>query len=279
MFFQIFSIYMDNKDITNISKILFEAGSIALEYFQGSYTCSTKRNASDFVTEADIVLDKFLTKEISQLFPEDTIVSEEWIQEDIDWSGRVWSIDPIDGTYDFVHGQSGWSIMIWLSIDWIPKFWYVYCPMYDMLYIGWATYGAWKISRWTNQKETIIFKEGRRSEAKITYSSNFNTYMEPAERDYLHTVFPASFLDTDMCFDRMFVEEAQWHVWWINDCWPWDICAPAAILYGTGWSMYDEYGEEIDFKQRCREMWCIASDGFIDNVLLETVENIRKKCI
>ncbi len=34
-----------------------------------------------------------------------------------DYSGRVWMVDPLDGTKDFVHKGTGFSVMIGLCIN------------------------------------------------------------------------------------------------------------------------------------------------------------------
>lgn len=64
-----------------------------------------KSNRKDFVTDADIRSQELIVKELSELYPETLILSEEHSQEEQrklyedDFTGFV--IDPIDGTFNF----------------------------------------------------------------------------------------------------------------------------------------------------------------------------------
>jgi len=65
------------------------------------------------VTQADLAVSDFLTSEILAVYPDDAILSEEDIQP-VDRSQRVWCIDPIDGTKNYIVGDATWSVMIGL---------------------------------------------------------------------------------------------------------------------------------------------------------------------
>ena len=51
-------------------------------------------------------------------------------------SGRTWVIDPVDGTYNFVHGLTWWCSAIALVVDDEPLLGAVYHPHDDALYVG-----------------------------------------------------------------------------------------------------------------------------------------------
>jgi fructose-1,6-bisphosphatase/inositol monophosphatase family enzyme len=55
---------MEEKYVDQIIEILLKAGVIAKRYFGRKYEYSTKANASDFVTEVDVLLDTYLKNEI-----------------------------------------------------------------------------------------------------------------------------------------------------------------------------------------------------------------------
>jgi fructose-1,6-bisphosphatase/inositol monophosphatase family enzyme len=57
-----------------------------------------------------------LRKSIEQAFPNDAVLGEEE-GEKKGLSGRRWIIDPIDGTYSFVHGVPLYGVLIALEID------------------------------------------------------------------------------------------------------------------------------------------------------------------
>jgi histidinol phosphatase-like enzyme (inositol monophosphatase family) len=95
-----------------------EAGEITDYYFKGSFLTERKADRS-FVTNADREAEAFLRTAISQAFPADGILGEEE-GERAGTSGRRWIVDPIDGTYSFVHGVPLYAVLIGLEIDGEP---------------------------------------------------------------------------------------------------------------------------------------------------------------
>jgi myo-inositol-1(or 4)-monophosphatase len=65
------------------------------------------------VSEVDLAVDHFLKGELAALDPEAGWLSEE-TADDAErlLRSRVWVVDPIDGTRDFVRGRRGWAISI-----------------------------------------------------------------------------------------------------------------------------------------------------------------------
>jgi myo-inositol-1(or 4)-monophosphatase len=64
----------------------------------------TKSDAGDIVTEVDIASEKYVTDRIRDQFPQDRILSEESGAMGAGDSGRVWVIDPLDGTRNYMMG-------------------------------------------------------------------------------------------------------------------------------------------------------------------------------
>jgi histidinol-phosphatase len=91
-----------------------EAGEITLRYFQkakGEYKAD-----GSFVTIADRTAESHLRERISKRYPQDGILGEEE-GERLGQSGRRWILDPLDGTYTFVHGVPLYGVLIALEID------------------------------------------------------------------------------------------------------------------------------------------------------------------
>ncbi len=92
-----------------------EAGEITLAYFRRPFVAERKADGS-FVTAADREAERHLRVGIEKLFPDDAILGEEE-GERAGASGRRWIIDPIDGTFSFVHGVPFYGVLIGLEID------------------------------------------------------------------------------------------------------------------------------------------------------------------
>jgi len=91
------------------------AGTITLQYFRKQPETSTKADGS-YVTIADREAEDYLRKRIAERFPDDGVLGEEQ-GESSGRSGRRWIVDPIDGTFAFVHGVPFYGVLIALEID------------------------------------------------------------------------------------------------------------------------------------------------------------------
>jgi histidinol-phosphatase len=91
------------------------AGEITLKYFRKQPQTSTKSDGS-FITIADREAESYLRRRIAEAFPEDGILGEE--EGELQGrSGRRWILDPIDGTFAFVHGVPFYGVLIALEIE------------------------------------------------------------------------------------------------------------------------------------------------------------------
>ncbi len=95
------------------------AGEITLKYFRREVETRLK-GKDNFVTQADLDTEEFLRREILRRFPGDAIVGEEG-GESSGTSVRRWIIDPIDGTYSFVHGVPFYGVLLGCEVDGDPS--------------------------------------------------------------------------------------------------------------------------------------------------------------
>lgn len=105
------------------------AGEITLKYFRKRPETSTKTDGS-YVTIADREAEAYVRRQIAERFPDDGIVGEEE-GESPGRSGRRWIVDPIDGTFAFVHGVPFYGVLIGLEIDGEPSIGVVNIPALD----------------------------------------------------------------------------------------------------------------------------------------------------
>lgn len=96
--------------LETVTDLARRAGDITLEYFQTQLDVITKDDDSP-VTMADRRTEEFLRSEITRMFPDDAILGEEYGDQS-GRSGRLWIIDPIDGTRSFIHGVPIYGVMI-----------------------------------------------------------------------------------------------------------------------------------------------------------------------
>ncbi len=73
------------------------------------------------VTDADMVADEILHRELIGAFPHDGWLSEESVDDPSRLGrSRVWVVDPLDGTREFIARRPEFNVSVGLSIDGVP---------------------------------------------------------------------------------------------------------------------------------------------------------------
>lgn len=119
-----------------VEEIARAAGDIALAHFRSLASLPVERKGHlDLVTKADREVEAYLIATLRTAFPEDGVYGEEG--GDIPGtSGRIWVIDPIDGTFNFVRGGQNWAISIGLYENRRPTFGVIYVPVRELMLTG-----------------------------------------------------------------------------------------------------------------------------------------------
>ncbi|MER5470104.1 inositol monophosphatase family protein [Streptomyces sp. NPDC002685] len=96
-----------------------------------------KSGPHDLVTDADRLAEEYLTGALTELLPGSVVVGEEAVHADpatyeaIRGTGPVWIVDPVDGTRQFVHGDSGFCTLVALALDGVVHASWTYAPARD----------------------------------------------------------------------------------------------------------------------------------------------------
>ena len=119
-----------------------QAGAAVMELFKGKFDVHEK-SKNNPVTTADLEANRIIREKISVAFPEDGWLSE----EDQDNSRRlrlprVWVVDPIDGTREFIEGVPQFAVSIAFVVEGVPQVSIVFNPAKDRFYKAAAGQGA-----------------------------------------------------------------------------------------------------------------------------------------
>jgi myo-inositol-1(or 4)-monophosphatase len=98
---------------------------------------SGQKAGGELVTAADLEADAVLRSGLAAAYPADGLLSEETPPEPgAATSGRLWIIDPIDGTSDYAAGGDEHAISIGLAVKGAPVLGVVYNPARDEMVSG-----------------------------------------------------------------------------------------------------------------------------------------------
>jgi 3'(2'), 5'-bisphosphate nucleotidase len=113
-----------------------EAGALILRHYgtDEEMEFRTKTDQSP-VTLADEEANALIVGRLSAAFPDDAILSEESPDDPARFGKRrVWIVDPLDGTRDFLAKTGDFCVLIGLAIDEKPVLGVAYHPVKDALY-------------------------------------------------------------------------------------------------------------------------------------------------
>ena len=127
-------------DIHILKSAIYDAASAIKELKEGVEVFS-KLHEVDLVTEADLKSEEILINAITKHFPNDGIISEESETINSD-APRIWVIDPLDGTLNFIRGYPHYAISIALRIKGRLDQAIIYDPLKDELFTASRGEGA-----------------------------------------------------------------------------------------------------------------------------------------
>lgn len=122
-------------DLKRIEEGLRIAGAILMKYSEEGFNTQRKDERNDPVTEADLECDAALREFLP--LPGDGWLSEETADDEARLScSRVWVVDPLDGTREFVEHIPEWCVSIGLVEDGEPVAGGIYNPKTGQSIVG-----------------------------------------------------------------------------------------------------------------------------------------------
>jgi myo-inositol-1(or 4)-monophosphatase len=127
-----------------VSAIVRDAGGIAAARFGTDYK-SWEKAPGNPVCEIDLEVDSFLREKLTALDPEAGWLSEETLDSsDRIERRRIWVVDPIDGTRDYLRGRPGWCVSVALVEERTPLLGVLDAPMRGEHWRAEKGLGAWR---------------------------------------------------------------------------------------------------------------------------------------
>jgi myo-inositol-1(or 4)-monophosphatase len=244
-----------------LEDIVREAGTIALTYFNDLKNVEiNKKSPRDFVTAADVAVEEFLKKTLTEKYPEYGFWGEESGQSD-NQTNR-WIVDPIDGTHSFSRGQYFWAISVALEINQELIMGAVYAPALNDFYCAEQGKGASKnglaisVSSVDNLAESMV-ATGFACLRSYLQDNNLQRFAKIAQNTTGQRRFGSAAVD--LCL----VADGQVDAFWEQELNLYDVAAGALIAKEAGATLTDFQGNAGIFPKQI-----LATNGLILNELL-----------
>lgn len=240
---------MLDRELVEAVKLAREAGAILLDVYRGDVSVEMKGDAGP-VTEADRRVNAFLVQRIRESFPHDSIVAEE--SQDVGSAGpegRVWYIDPLDGTKEFIAKNGEFSVMIGLVVDGEARLGVVYKPTEGKLYRGVVGDGAF----YEVGDKTYLLKvtdTADTSQLRLVVSRSHRPPSTDALMQQLGITQERASGSVGLKVGLIAERQADLYVHLSDKTGAWDACAPDAILRAAGGQFTDLAGRQMAYAGR-----------------------------
>jgi len=211
------------KELDLARSMSMHAGELAIGYQTRGVVADEKSDLSP-VTIADREAEKLIVSRIEATFPDDGILGEEGASKPSK-NGRLWIVDPIDGTRDFVRGLPLWSTLIGLEVDGEVVMGVCHMQCRNEQYSAVKGRGAW-----LNEKPISISPIARREQALACVSGMNNLLSLPFGPRILEWIQPFwAVRSMGGCLDAMMLASGKAEFWLEPVAKAWDL-APLKII-------------------------------------------------
>ena len=267
-------------------ELAWEAADVALDHYRPGIAVDIKGgDPGNLVTQADRDVNALLVSRLQQAHPSDAILAEESATSH-DYGTRrhhrrLWCIDPIDGTREFVERSGQFAVMIGLAIDGAARLGVVLQPTEARVYAGCLLDDgravAWTADRAGHQEPLRVGATARPDQARLMVSRTFRSkgITQLAERLGVKQLQPLGSVGLKMA--RLAQGEADLYVSLSTQTHEWDACGPEAILRAAGGTVTDLDGMPLRYNKEHTPTprGIVASNGPLHGGCLEAVKVIE----
>lgn len=236
-----------NHELTVALQVAMAAAALVKTYVGRPVRIDNKAG-DEPVTEADHAANRLIVERLAAAFPGDVILSEE-IPDDGSRHGapRVWMVDPIDGTSDFILGDTGFAVMIGLCVNGRPVLGAVSQPSTGKTYSGVVGRGAW-LQR--DEQPPVAIRTSTLPGApgiRLVASKSHRTPRIDAIRRSLDIQDEINVGSVGLKIGLVAEAARDLYIYTGGRTKIWDTCGPEAILLAAGGRVSDVDGRLLDY--------------------------------
>lgn len=267
-----------SAELRTAVRLAREAGAIVKTFYDVPPTVRWK-DPTEPVTEADRAVNAYLVKQIGQLYPDDGTLAEE-SKDDLSRLNkrRVWIMDPLDGTAEFIAHNGEFVIMIGLAVEGVPVVGVVYQPIVDVLFSACKGKGA------------FVEEFGERWPLRVSNDANLSKFRLVVSRSHrpalIDTIMTQMGLQRERSIGSVGLKigliargQAEFYVHPNPGTKEWDTCAPDIIVSEAGGVMTDCWNRPIRYNRESvrNRFGVFASNGVrhaeIADILCEILDD------
>lgn len=265
--------------VDTLLHIANEAATLVLEVYETPFSVDFK-GPKDPVTAADRRANDFICRRLAEAYPGVPIVAEESDPETFagyQTSERVFFVDPLDGTAEFVGRNGEFVVMIGLLDGARAAAGVIVAPAKQTAWAGTVGVGAWEIDA-SGRRPIHVSAADRLDRSRVVSSrSHRSPTLERAlaligGRE-LVTLGSAGLKGAEIAAGR-----AEIYVGTGRAGKRWDACAVDALVTAAGGAFTDSFGSPIDYRSKSlvNDRGLVATNGTLHGAVIETLRELRE---
>ncbi len=251
------------------------AGHVLLSHYRKLLDILWK-GPGDPVTVADHEASALIMQTLFAEFPEDGILSEEAPPPAERQNRRLWIVDPMDGTREFINHLDEFSVMIGLVVAGRPILGVIYLPIADKLYHALAGMGTFVTQ---DGRTTRLHVVKGQDPLRMILARSRSHHSKDTDRICKHLGIARSVISgsVGIKIGMIFEGLADLYMHTGPETSVWDSCAPEIILAEAGRRMTDCTGEPLRYNaaELCNTRGILASTGAIHDRIVEAIADVR----
>lgn len=270
---------MSPEEVATLVGIAAEAAELVARIYETPFEVDYK-GPSDPVTTADRAANALICERLHCAFPDVPVVAEESPPEafsEYRKSERVFFVDPVDGTREFVQKNGEFVVMIGVVEGNEATAAVIHAPTTGTAWVGLMGYGAFQLGPNGERTPLRVSDASELSEARIVSSRSHRTPELERALSLLSVREVLQQGSAGLKGARVAMGEADAYV---SPCYAgqlWDVCPSDALVRAAGGRVSDAFGKPIDYRSRllAQHRGVVVSNGKLHDSILECLARAR----
>ena len=250
-----------------------EAGKEVIKIYKTDFNTQKKDDDSP-ITNADIksnmIIKDILSKTGICILSEEEKDNKKRIHQD-----RIWIIDPLDGTTDFIKKTGEFTIMIGLVEKKKSVMGIIYWPANDTLFAAQKGMGSWIYCKET-WKEIRVSNISKLSECSVVGS---RYHISQKEKDLLKKLNLTKFtsIGSSLKVGKISSGEAEVYLTTTDKMKEWDTCASYCIISEAGGKMTDMLGNNLSYNNPSvnHKNGILVTNGLVHDQIVSEFQKLK----
>lgn len=272
---------MTPEELSTLVGIAAEAAELVLRIYETPFHVDYK-GPEDPVTEADRAANELICQRLETAFPGTPVVAEESPPQrfaEFRKFERVFFVDPIDGTREFVQRNGEFVVMIGVLEGNQATASVIHAPATGVAWVGLLGYGAFELGADGQKTPIRVTSADKLDESRVVASRSHRTSELERVLSLLgaREVIQQGSAGLKGALVARGAADAYVAPHYAGQ--RWDVCPTDALVSAAGGRVTDAYGQPVDYRAQSltNDTGVVASNGILHDALLETLARARSE--